>query len=193
MSSELYHKILLMYGAILFIAFVFYTLIAKCMLKVNDLFFMQNKKSELSIIAAPLFIFFLFVLFILVTVFKISFNFLLPAINTISFLLSLVMANIIYLIFSITSNTGKELKMFGIKNDKFYEDIYCYKLTLIYILSLIAAAVSNNQTLMNYLMVCIYPLLFGYYKTYNFLGNIKVSYIETFITNKLHKELKIKK
>lgn len=193
MSSEVYEKVLLMYGAVLFIAFVFYTLFSKFMLKVNDLFCIPNKKSELSILAAPLFIFVLFTLFTIFNIFKLHVPFLVYTISGISFFLSLVMANMIYLIFSITITTGKELKMLGFKNEKFYEDIYCYKLTLIYILAIIGVTLLKNQTLMNYLMVCMYPLLYGYYKTYTFLGNSKVSYIDTFIANMINKELKNQK
>lgn len=193
MSSELYEKVLLMYGVVLFIAFIFYTLVSKFMLKVNDLFCMPNKKSEISILAAPLFIFFLFVLFTISNILNLKIPFMGYTISGLSFLLSLVMANIVYLIISITRTTGKELKMLGFKNEKFYEDIYCYKLTLLYVVALIVAGSLKNQILMNYLMVCMYPLLYGYYKTYNFLGNSKISYTDTFIANKIHKELKNEK
>lgn len=193
MSSELYEKVLLMYGVVLFIAFIFYTLISKFMLKVNDLFCMPNKKSEISILAAPLFIFFLFVLFTICNILNLKIPFMGYTISGLSFLLSLVMANIVYLIISITRTTGKELKMLGFKNEKFYEDIYCYKLTLLYVVALVVAASLKNQILMNYFMVCMYPLLYGYYKTYNFLGNSKISYTDTFIANNIHKELKNQK
>lgn len=193
MSSELYEKVLLMYGVVLFIAFIFYTVISKFMLKVNDLFCMPNKKSEISILAAPLFIFFLFTLFTIFNIFNLHVPFIGYTVSGVSFLLSLIMANIVYLIISITMTTGKELKMMGFKNEKIYEDIYCYKLTLLYIVALVIAASLKNQVLMNYLMVCMYPLLYGYYKAYNFLGNTKISYTDTFIANKIHKELKNQK
>lgn len=193
MGNEVYGNLIIIFNVIMLTSFIFYTIIAKFMLKVNDLFSIQNKKSIVSILSFPIFISILLCSSLIILEFKLEYNKILFLLNIAAFGLFLAISNLIYLIVSFTYNTKKELEVLGIKNKKIYEDIYCYKLTIIYLISLVLSLYFQNKMIFNYLMVCMYILIFGYYKTYNFLGNMKFVYIDTFIANNIKKDLKILK